>query len=90
MYPHDMMANTFASFTGTTILMVLRKLATRVASTRLLKPRSLLRQCGKQNDFTVTWIRQWLRKIKNRNEVAGRELVRQSQEPDGAGSHKSC
>jgi hypothetical protein len=54
MYPHDVMANNFASFTGTTILTGLRKLATRAASTLLLKPRSLLRQCGKQNDFTVT------------------------------------
>jgi hypothetical protein len=73
MYPHDMMENTFASFTGISILTRLRKLATRIASRRLLKPRSLLRQCGKQNDFTVTWIS----KIKTaRNEVAGRELVR--------------
>jgi hypothetical protein len=46
MYPHDVMASTFASFTGTSIQTRLRKLATRTASTRLPKPRSLLRQCG--------------------------------------------
>jgi hypothetical protein len=46
MYPHGVMANIFASFTSTTIPMGLRKLATRTASTRLLKPKSLLRQCG--------------------------------------------
>jgi hypothetical protein len=51
------MANTFASFISTTIPAGLRKLATHTVLTRLLKPRSLLRQCGKQNNFTVTRVR---------------------------------
>jgi hypothetical protein len=57
LYPHDVMANTFASFISTTIPAGLRKLATHTVLTRLLKPRSLLRQCGKQNNFTVTRVR---------------------------------
>jgi hypothetical protein len=37
MYPHGVMAIIFASFTGTSILMGLKKLAIRTASTRLPK-----------------------------------------------------
>src|SRR5215475_2585454 len=79
------MANTFASFISTTIPAGLRKLATHTVLTRLLKPRSLLRQCGKQNNFTVTRVRKTSGGVAQSGPV---ENLNQSQESESAGRHR--